>query len=231
MLRETYGRIAPFYDLLDLPFEHGRYRSMRPVVFERVADAERLLDCGVGTGRNIPYYPPRAKVVGIDLSIEMMARAIGRGRALGREVSWGQADITSLPCAESSFDAATATFLFCVLPDELQSAALRELARVVKPGGRIVLLEYVLSQNRLRRWTMRRLWGPWIRFAYGASFERPTHEASGVPGVHCGRAAIPPRRYGSPARCQKPVLPNRSPLKNCSSPCEDATVGSAVSAE
>ncbi len=141
-----------------------------------VADAGRLLDCGVGTGRNSRYYPPRAKVVGIDLSIEMITQAIRRGKTLGRQISWVQADITSLPCAESSFDAATATFLFCVLPDELQSAALRELARVVKPGGRIVLLEYVLSRNRLRRWTMRRLWGPWIRFAYGASFERLTHE-------------------------------------------------------
>lgn len=175
-LRRLYARVAPFYDLLDLPFEYGRYRQIRPIVFEHVAHANRLLDCGAGTGRNIPYYPTHCQVVGIDLSAEMMARAGRRARAARRPITWVQADVTALPWATDSFDAVTATFLFCVLPDELQPAALRELARVVRPGGRIVLLEYVLSHRAFRRWMMRRVWAPWIRLAYGASFERRTVE-------------------------------------------------------
>ena len=64
---ERYERIAPFYDLLDLPFEYGRYRKIRPLLFAGLSG--RLLDAGVGTGKNFPFYPPTAKVVGIDLSV------------------------------------------------------------------------------------------------------------------------------------------------------------------
>ena len=59
---ERYQRIAPFYDLLDLPFEYGRYRRIRPLLFKDLSG--RLLDAGVGTGRNFPFYPPGASVVG-----------------------------------------------------------------------------------------------------------------------------------------------------------------------
>lgn len=175
-LRRKYGRVASFYDVLDLPFEHGRYRHIRPSVFASVAGAATLLDCGIGTGRNVSYYPPGARVVGVDLCAEMMRRARRRARAAHRPISCVQADVTRLPWGDASFDAATATFLFCVLPDALQLAALRELARVVKPGGRIGLLEYRLSERPLRRWMMRRVWAPWIRLAYGAGFDRRTSD-------------------------------------------------------
>ena len=78
----------------------------------------------------------------------------------------------------ASFDAAVTTFLFCVLPDQLQVPALRELARVVKPGGTIRLLEYVRPKGRIRR-LISRLWQPWISWAYGASFDR--HTESHIP--------------------------------------------------
>ena len=70
---ERYERIAAFYDFLDLPFEYGRYRKIRPLLFEGLSG--RLLDAGVGTGRNFPFYPPAAEVIGIDLSPAMLARA------------------------------------------------------------------------------------------------------------------------------------------------------------
>ncbi len=172
-LQATYARIAPLYDFLDAPFERGRYSAVRPLVFAEVKDAARLLDCGVGTGRNIPYYPAAARVTGIDLSPKMLDRARRRARQLGRAVDLIEADVLELPFADNSFDAASATFLFCVLPDSVQEQALREIARVVRPGGRIVLLEYVLSKNPWRRRIMK-LWAPWVRFAYGAAFDRDT---------------------------------------------------------
>lgn len=82
-------------------------------------------------------------------------------------------DVTALDFPANSFDAATASFLFCVLPGDLQTPALRELGRVVRPGGLIRLLEYVRPRDRLRRF-MTRLWQPWIHWAYGASFDRDT---------------------------------------------------------
>ncbi len=174
-LRSIYDRIAPLYDLLDIPFERGRYRAIRPGVFAEVADARRLLDCGIGTGRNIPYYPRQVEVTGIDQCQGMLERARRRAHRQQRQVDLIEANVLDMPFDDDTFCAATATFLFCVLPDEIQESALREIARVVKPGGQIVLLEYQLSQ---RPWHSRimKLWAPWVRFAYGAAFDQRTHE-------------------------------------------------------
>jgi ubiquinone/menaquinone biosynthesis C-methylase UbiE len=168
-----YQRIAPFYDLLDLPFEYRRYRKIRPQLFAGLSG--RLLDAGVGTGRNFPFYPPSAKVVGIDLSPAMLARAARRLGSAAAEVELRHMDVTRIELPDRHFDAAVATFLFCVLPDELQVPALREIGRVVKPGGIIRLLEYTRPRGAFRR-AMTRLWEPWVRWAYGAGFDRRTEE-------------------------------------------------------
>jgi ubiquinone/menaquinone biosynthesis C-methylase UbiE len=170
-LYDKYQRIAPFYDLLDLPFERRRYRALRPLLFDGLAG--RLLDAGVGTGRNFPYYPPGSNVVGIDLSPAMLARAERRRSQSSASVTLRAMDVLHLDFPDDSFDAAVATFLFCVLPEELQVAALRELGRVVKPGGIIRLLEYVRPQGTFRR-ILSRVWQPWISWAYGASFDHQT---------------------------------------------------------
>ena len=75
---ERYQRIAPLYDILDFPFEYGRYRHIRPQLFQGLSG--RILDAGSGTGRNIASYPAAADVVGIDLSPAMLARADKRAR-------------------------------------------------------------------------------------------------------------------------------------------------------
>lgn len=178
-MQRTYRRIAPWFDLLDLGLEYGRYRRMRAAVFGCVRDAKHLLDCGAGTGRNEAFYPTDARVIPFDLSMEMLQHARLRMKH-GTPIV--QADAMQLPFASQSFDAATATFLFCVLPDELQEGAIREICRVLKPGGRLVLLEYVLSRHPLRRAWMK-LWSAWVDFAYGASFTRRTDE-------HLRRAGI-----------------------------------------
>ena len=118
---DRYQRIASVYDLLDLPFEYGRYRHIRPRLFEGLSG--RILDAGVGTGRNMPFYPAGATVIGVDLSPAMLARAGQRARRLGRMVELHQMDITSLTFANQSFDAAVSSFLFCVLPGEIQVSA------------------------------------------------------------------------------------------------------------
>ena len=172
-IAQRYRRIAPFYDLLDLPFEQSRYRALRPVLFAGLSG--RVLDAGVGTGRNIPFYPPGAEVVGIDLSPAMLVRAEQRKHQLGASVTLIEMDVTALDFPSGSFDAAVASFLFCVLPDALQVPALRELRRVVRPGGVIRCLEYVWPQGRIRR-LVTRLWEPWVAWAYGAGFDRRTEE-------------------------------------------------------
>ncbi len=170
---DRYQRIAPFYDLLDLVFEHGRYRRIRPLLFRGLSG--RILDAGVGTGRNFPFYPAGATVLGIDLSPAMLAHAERRRAKASVTVELARMDVTALQLPAASFDAAVATFLFCVLPEELQVPALRELGRVVKPGGEIRLLEYVRPAGGLRR-VITKIWEPWVGWAYGASFDRRTEE-------------------------------------------------------
>jgi demethylmenaquinone methyltransferase/2-methoxy-6-polyprenyl-1,4-benzoquinol methylase len=119
----------------------------------------RLLDAGVGTGRNCACYPPGADVAGIDTSPAMLARARLHCPTLVASGQLYQMDVTGLQFPAESFDAAVAGFLFCVLPDELQLPPLRELGRVVKSGGIIHLLEYVRPVGRLRRF-ITWLWQP-----------------------------------------------------------------------
>src|SRR5205085_8119269 len=104
---ERYQRIAWVYDLLDLPFEYGRYRKIRPLLFRGLSG--RILDAGVGTGRNFPFYPPGSEVVGIDLSPAMLARAERRRPTAAARVELRQMDVTRLGFPDRSFDAAIAT--------------------------------------------------------------------------------------------------------------------------
>jgi ubiquinone/menaquinone biosynthesis C-methylase UbiE len=177
---DRYQRIAWAYDLLDLPFEYGRYRKIRPQIFSGLSG--RILDAGVGTGRNFPFYPPGSEIVGIDLSPAMLARAERRRPLATTTVELRQMDVTRLAFPDRSFDAAVATFLFCTLPDELQVAGMRELGRVVKPGGIIRCLEYTSPSGGFRRATTR-LWEPWINWAYGAGFDRQTEKRAPEAGL------------------------------------------------
>lgn len=178
--QKTYDRIARLYDILDLPFEHIRYKPVRQILFDGFDG--NLLDAGVGTGRNFPYYPDGSTVTGIDLSPAMLGRARWRRGKLGISVDLREMNVTEMNFADDSFDSIVSTFLFCVLDGEHQQPALEELCRVCRPGGTIHILEYELSQKPLHRFIMK-LWAPWVRYAYGAEFDRHTEqylEAAGL---------------------------------------------------
>lgn len=172
-LKARYARIGPWYDLLDAPWERLRYRHIRPVVWREVAECPLILDAGCGTGRNIAYYPAGARVVGVDLSWQMVRRASSRLDATPARANLILGNALALPFQSAAFDAVVSTFLFCVLPDEQQPQALREIARVLRPGGKAVLLEYQYSANGAQRALMRMM-APWVEWAYGARFDRET---------------------------------------------------------
>ena len=89
---DRYQRIAWAYDFLDFPFEFGRYRKIRPQLFCGLSG--RILDAGVGTGRNFPFYPANSTVIGIDLSPAMLAHAQRRLAAATTAVELRQMDVT-----------------------------------------------------------------------------------------------------------------------------------------
>jgi ubiquinone/menaquinone biosynthesis C-methylase UbiE len=178
--RRVYDRVARLYDFLDLPFERRRYRPIRPELFAGTGGT--VLDAGVGTGRNMPFYPAGARVTGIDLSPRMLERARRRRDELGLAVDLCEMDVRRTAFPDGHFDHVVATFLFCVLDPEDQAPALQELRRICKPGGDIRLLEYAYSDDPWRRFVMR-LWAPWVRFAYGAAFDRDTERYVAAAGL------------------------------------------------
>jgi ubiquinone/menaquinone biosynthesis C-methylase UbiE len=169
--KRPYTAIPRFYDLLDLPFEYGRYRRLRRGLFEGTCG--EILDAGVGTGRNMPFYPTGATVTGIDLSPGMLARGEDRKKVLGIAADLHKMNVTGTGLADGRFDFIIATFLFCVLDDDDQLPALRELKRICKADGEIRILEYEYSRVPWNRFVMR-LWAPWVRLMYGATFDRHT---------------------------------------------------------
>ena len=105
---KTYRTIARLYDLLDLPFEHFRYRRIRPQLWQGFTG--RVLDAGVGTGRNMPHYPKAAEMTGLDLSPAMLMRARQRRQALGIAVTLQQGNICATGFPDGHFDAVASSF-------------------------------------------------------------------------------------------------------------------------
>ncbi len=143
--RSRYDRIAPVYDLLEWLPERGSMARWRKMQWSRVPPG-RVLEVGVGTGKNMPHHPAGASVTAVDISPNMLARAARRAERQGRSITLLLMDAQALAFPDASFDAAAASFVFCSVPDPV--AGLRELGRVVRPGGRIVLLEHMRAEHR-----------------------------------------------------------------------------------
>ncbi len=163
--RRRYDRVAPVYDVLEALPER-RMRRWRRDLWTLV-EGPRVLEVGVGTGNSFADYPAAARVTAIDISEKMLDRARRRAAKLDTDVRLLAADAQRLPFEDASFDTAIASCVFCSVPDPV--LGLRELRRVLRPGGRLLLLEHVLSERpALRRWMLRldavtaRLWGAHI---------------------------------------------------------------------
>jgi ubiquinone/menaquinone biosynthesis C-methylase UbiE len=156
-VQRRYDLYAPLYDLLT---SSGQLAGWRRTLWSR-ATGPRILEVGVGTGQNFPCYPPDAEVTGIELSPKMLARARKKAAGLGIAVDLRQMDVQHLDYADNSFDTVVATLVFCAVPDS--ALGLREIARVCRTGGRVLLLEHVISDNRLLAGVMNLL-NPLTRF-------------------------------------------------------------------
>ncbi|MEU3770211.1 class I SAM-dependent methyltransferase [Amycolatopsis keratiniphila] len=108
-----------------------------------------VLEVAVGTGLNLPLYPSEVMLTGIDLSDGMLAIARDRAERLGHPVTLRRADAHELPFDADSFDTVVCTLGLCAIPDD--GKALREMARVLRPGGRLILLDHIVSSSRAVR--------------------------------------------------------------------------------
>lgn len=140
-VRRIYDQTAPGYDRGIALFEKLLFGDGRAWVCSRAQGD--VLELAVGTGRNLPLYRPDVRLTGIDLSPAMLARARERARELGREADLRLGDAQALEFPDASFDTVVVTLGLCSIPDPRR--AVREAKRVLRPGGRFLLLEHVRS--------------------------------------------------------------------------------------
>src|SRR3990172_9168584 len=141
--RTRYQRLSRVYDLMETLPER-RFRPWREKLWSLVRGS-RVLEVGVGTGKNMPFWPRDVDMTAIDLTPGMLERARRRAQGLNLKAELYLGDVQALDFPDDSFDAAVATFVFCSVPDPV--LGLRELKRVVKPGGQVLLLEHVRSPH------------------------------------------------------------------------------------
>jgi ubiquinone/menaquinone biosynthesis C-methylase UbiE len=169
-----YARIARFYDWLDWALE-GHYRPGRALVGARASGL--TVEVGAGTGKNFAYYDRhRARVYASDLSPAMLARARRKSSPAVRSLLL--AEVAALPLRDAVADTVVATFVCCVQDDPRPSLA--EMARVVKPGGSVLCLDYTVPPNRFLRLAMRLLQPP-LHAVYGIHWD---HDVPGLLAAH-----------------------------------------------
>ena len=145
-VERAYELYAPVYDFIfDWIFAPGRNAAIQHLGLK---PNEMVLEVGIGTGLNLPLYPPSCRLTGIDLSGDMLDKAVERAQKLAMpNVTLKVMDATSMDFAENEFDKAVATYTISAVPDPV--AVLREMRRVVKPGGALVILNHFRSERRL----------------------------------------------------------------------------------
>lgn len=172
VIRKRYDRRATLYDLMEGFAERLGLGKWRKEQWDKVADGS-ILEVGVGTGKNFPYYPTNSEITAIDFSEKMLSRARNKARKLDVKVRLLPMDVQKLDFADNTFDTVVATFVFCSVPDPLKGLA--EVKRVCKPGGKVILLEHVLSANRPMAYLMS-LANPVVVRLMGANINRRTVE-------------------------------------------------------
>lgn len=170
LTKKRYDRIAPFFDLLEAPLEGLLFRHWREWLWNKVT-GHHILEVGVGTGKNFAYYPKVARITAIDFSPKMLQLAELAKTRNNIQVELALMDVQALCYADNSFDTVIGSFVFCSVP--MPSKGLKELHRVCKPGGQVLLLEHVLSRQpflaRLMHWL-----NPVVVRLFGANINRDT---------------------------------------------------------
>lgn len=143
--QKKYNRFARFYDGMEVIVEKRLFKKIRRNVISKLTG--NILEIGVGTGKNLRYYNSNAKVTGIDLSPKMLEKAKEKIGFSNKNVTLLQMDAQQLKFKDNSFDYVIGSFVLCSIPDPVK--ALKEIKRVIKPKGKIIFIEHVLSKHKL----------------------------------------------------------------------------------
>lgn len=170
--RSRHDRVADVYDAFEGVMEGLAYHRWRTLVWDHV-EGDRILEIGVGTGKNLPYHPAGKDITAIDLSSAVLAWALRKRRGRS-DVHFAQMDVQALGFPDDTFDTVVGTFVFASVADPAQG--LREARRVLRPGGWLVLLEQVLSPVPVLSQATKLL-NPVVVALMGANIDRRTDRA------------------------------------------------------
>lgn len=169
-IQKRYDRLAPYFDLIEAPMEGFFFKNWRKRLWSE-AEGYHILEVGVGTGKNFDFYPANARVTAVDFSPKMLQQAERTRARKNIEADLAWMDVQSLSYADNSFDTVVGSFVFCSVPMPVKG--LKELHRVCKPGGKVVLLEHVVSAKPALADVMKRL-NPLVLRTFGANIDRDT---------------------------------------------------------
>lgn len=143
--RDKYDRNARWYDVAEFLSEVFLYVPWRRLLFKKLGNWE-LLELGVGTGKNLKWYPKGVNATAIDFSEKMLEHAKRRAVKAGQSIDLRHMDVQKLEFKKNSFSNILATFVFCSVPDPIKG--LQEVRRVATPGAQFLLLEHVRPKNK-----------------------------------------------------------------------------------
>lgn len=178
IIKEKYDKKADKYDRMMAPMEKMMMAKWRERLLSKVKGL--VLEAGVGTGANLPFYPEGAKVIAVDLSPKMLEIAQRKLPFTKAQVDLQLADIQELPFTDNTFDTIVTACVFCTVPDPVQG--FRELRRVIKPEGKLYFLEHVRSQGFILGSVMDYLNPLTVKFS-GTNFNRITEENIRLAGM------------------------------------------------
>lgn len=143
-IRKRYDRVAKIYDLFEQPMEAMSLKMWREEVTKDLEG--KVLEIGVGTGKNMPYYPDHIDVTAIDFSKNMLDKSREKATKLDRHIELIQMDAQNMDFPDDTFDMVFTTCVFRSVPDPVKG--LKEIRRVCKPGGKIIMIEHVRSEKK-----------------------------------------------------------------------------------
>ena len=167
--RKKYDRYSYFYDFFESFGEVMVFKRWRKDLLSKLEG--KILEVGVGTGKNLPFYNQNAKVTAIELSPKMLKKAIDKAKKLKRDYRLFNMDAQDMSFPDESFDYIVSTFVLCSVPDPIKT--LREMKRLLKKDGKIMMLEHFLSKNKvIALW--QHLHNPITRGIFGFNVNRNT---------------------------------------------------------
>ncbi len=168
-IRKRYDRASSLYDILEQPMEIMTLKRWRTEVMKELQGD--VLEIGVGTGKNIQYYPDNINVTAIDFSEKMLEKAREKSDIYNKKVKLIHMDAQNMEFPDNSFDCVFTTCVFCSVPDPVKG--LKEIKRVCKGDGKIIMIEHERSENRAIGLLMD-IFNPLTLNLYGANINRRT---------------------------------------------------------